>query len=166
MTTLRLGCQAQRVGSTPRSSADSRHARIDTGMRWRRPLFSPTGVSLVEIMVALVVIVVGLAGLRHAFPTHLATEQQALAQVQATLLGKNQVEQLRLRGFSALATALLATTPEPFVDSQQQVVDGPFRWQAEVHHEAEDLLAVHVRVVWPWPAQTHQVRLATYVSRH
>ena len=56
-------------------------------------------------MVALVVIVVGLSALRHAFPTHLATEQQALEQVQATLLGKNQLEQLRLRGFSALATA-------------------------------------------------------------
>ena len=117
-------------------------------------------------MIALVVIVVGLSALRHTFPTHLATEQQTLKQVQATLLGKNQLEQLRLRGFSALVTAPLATTPEPFVDSQQQVVDGPFRWQAEVHHEAEDLLAVHVRVVWPWPAQTHQVRLATYVSRH
>ena len=117
-------------------------------------------------MVALVVIVVGLAGLRHAFPMHLATEQQALEQVQATLLGKNQLEQLRLRGFSALATAPLATTPEPFMDSQQQMVDGPFRWQAEVYHEAEDLLAVHVRVVWPWPAQTHQVHLATYVSQH
>ena len=132
----------------------------------RRPLFFPTGVSLVEIMVTLVVIVVGLAALRHAFPTHLATEQQALEQVQATLLGKNQLEQLRLRGFAVLAAAPLATTPEPFVDSQQQVIDGPFRWQAEVYHEAEDLLAVHVRVVWPWPAQTHLVRLATYVSRH
>ena len=117
-------------------------------------------------MIALVVIVVGLSALRHSFPTHLATEQQALEQIQATLLGKNQLEQLRLRGFSALATAPLVTTPEPFVDSQQQTVDGPFRWQAEVYYEAEDLLAVHVRVVWPWPAQTHQVRLATYVSRH
>jgi Tfp pilus assembly protein PilV len=117
-------------------------------------------------MIALVVIVVGLSALRHAFPAHLATEQQALEQVQATLLGKNQLEQLRLRGFSALATAPLVTTPEPFVDSQQQAVDGRFRWQAEVYHEAEDLLAVHMRVVWPWPAQTHQVRLATYVSRH
>ena len=166
MITLHLGCQVERVGSAPRRSADSQHARIDTGMGRRLSLCSPTGVGLVETMVALVVIVVGLSALRHAFPTHLATEQQALEQVQATLLGKNQLEQLRLRGFSALATAPLATTPEPFVDSQQQVVDGPFRWQAEVYHEAEDLLAVHVRVVWPWPAQTHQVRLATYVSRH
>jgi hypothetical protein len=117
-------------------------------------------------MVALVVIVVSLSVLRHTFPTHLATGRQALAQVQATLLGKNQVEQLRLRGFPALVTTRFATTPEPFVNSQQQIIDGPFRWQAEVYHAAEDLLAVHVRVVWPWPAQTHQVRLATYVSRH
>ena len=164
--TLRLGCQVERVGSSPRSSADSQHARIDTGMGRRFPLFSPTGVSLVETMVALVVIVVGLSALRHAFPTHLATEQQALEQIQATLLGKNQLEQLRLRGFSALVTVPLAATPEPFVDSQQQAIDGPFRWQAEVYHEDEDLLAVHVRVVWPWPAQTHQVRLATYISQH
>jgi hypothetical protein len=132
----------------------------------RLSLFSPTGVSLVETMVALVMIVAGLSVLRHAFPTHLATEQQALEQMQATLLGKNQLEQLRWRGFPTLVTMRFATTPEPFVDSQQQVVDGPFRWQAEVYHKAEDLLAVHVRVVWPWPAQTHQVRLATYVSRH
>jgi hypothetical protein len=132
----------------------------------RLSLFCSTGISLVETRIALVVIVVGLSVLRHAFPAHLATEQQALEQVQATLLGKNQLEQLRLRGFPALVTTRFATTPEPFVDSQQQVVDGPFRWQAEVYHEAEDLLAVHVRVVWPWPAQTHQVRLATYVSRH
>jgi Tfp pilus assembly protein PilV len=117
-------------------------------------------------MVAMVVIVVGLSALRHAFPSNLATERHALERVQATLLGKNQVEYLRLRGFSALATTRFATTPEPFLDSQQQVVDGPFRWQAEVQQEAEDLLAVHVRVVWPWPAQTYQVRLATYVSRH
>src|SRR5438093_9791811 len=166
MMTVRLGCQAERVGRAPRSSADSQHTRIDTGMGRRLSLFSPTGVSLVETMVALVVIVGGLSVLRHAFPTHLATAQQALAQVQATLLGKNQLEQLRLRGFAALATTRFAAMPEPFVDSQQQVVDGPFRWQAELYHEAEDLLAVHVRVVWPWPAQTHQMRLATYVSRH
>jgi len=132
----------------------------------RFPLFSPTGISLVETMVALMVIVVGLSALRHAFPMHLATERHAIERIQATLLGKNQLEHLRLRGFPALAAARFATTPEPFLDSWQQVVDGPFRWQAEVQQEAEDLLAVHVRVVWPWPAQTHQVRLATYVSRH
>jgi len=117
-------------------------------------------------MMALVVIVVGLAALRHVFPQHLATERQAVEHIQATLLGKSQLEQLRLRGFTALADTHFATTPEPFLDSQQQALTTPFRWQAEVYQEAEDLLAVHVRVVWPWPAQTHQVRLATYVSRH
>ena len=133
----------------------------------RRFLFVPSqGFSLVETMVALVVIVVGLSALRHVFPQNLATGRQASERIQATLLGKSQLEQLRLRGFTALAQARFATAPEPFLDSQDQVLVGPFRWQAEVHKEAEDLLAVHVRVVWPWPAQTHQVRLATYVSRH
>jgi len=117
-------------------------------------------------MMALVVIVVGLTALRQVFPQHLATERQAVERIQATLLGKSQLEQLRLRGFTALADTHFATTPEPFLDSQQQALTAPFRWQAEVYQEAEDLLAVHVRVVWPWPAQTHQVRLATYVSRH
>jgi len=125
-----------------------------------------TGLSLVETMVALVVIVVGLTALRHVFPHNLATERQAVERMQATLLGKSQLEQLRLRGFTALAEAHFTTTPEPFLDSQQQAAAEPFRWQAEVHRETEDLLAVHLRVVWPWPAQTHQVRLATYVSRH
>ena len=135
-------------------------------MSWRPLRITPRGLSLVETMVALVVIVVGLAALRHVFPNNLATERQAVERMQAALLGKSQLEQLRLRGFTALADAHFATTPEPFLDSQQYVVTEPFRWQAEVRQEAEDLLAVHIRVVWPWPAQTHQVRLATYISRH
>jgi len=144
----------------------SQHTRIENGMSRRFLLVSPKGVSLMETMIALVVIVVGLAGLRHVFPDNLATEHHAIQRIQATLLGKSQLEHLRLRGFTTLAEARFASTPEPFLDSQQRVVTGPFRWQAEVHQEAEDLLAVHVHVVWPWPAQTHRVRLATYVSRH
>src|SRR5437773_423284 len=132
-------------------------------MSRRLLLVSPQGLSLVETMVAMVVIVVGLAALRHVFPHNLATERQAVARIQATLLGKSLLEQLRLRGFTALAESYFATTPEPFLDSEPQVMSGTFRWQAEVYQEAEDLLAIHVRVVWPWPAQTHQVRLATYV---
>ncbi len=142
------------------------HVRIDQGMGRRLPLSSLTGISLIETMVALVVIVAGLSVLGQAFPRNLATERHAIERVQATLLGKNQLEHLRLQGFPTLAATRLAATPEPFLDSLQQVVDSPFRWQAEIQQEADDLLAVHVRVVWPWPAQTHQVRLATYVSRH
>ena len=132
----------------------------------RLPFSSLTGISLIETMVALVVIVVGLSVLRHTFPRNVATERHALERVQATLLGKNQLEHLRHLDFPTLANTRFATMPEPFLDNRQQVIDGPFRWQAEIQQEADDLLAVHVRVVRPWPARTHQVRLATYVSRH
>src|SRR5215468_10273098 len=98
MITVCLGSQAERVRGTLRESADFQHVRINTGMGRRLPLYSSAGLGLIEIMMAIVVIIVGLAALRHAFPTHLATERQALEQMQAILLGKNQLEQLRLRG--------------------------------------------------------------------
>jgi len=37
------------------------------------------------------------------------------------------LEQLRLRGFTALADAHYVTTPEPFLDSQQQALTEPLR---------------------------------------
>lgn len=131
-----------------------------------RQAISPRGFSLVETMVALVVIVVGLTALRHTFSTNLAVERQALERMQAALLGKKQLDNLRLQGFADLLAVPPVTTPEPFKNSDNQVIEPTFRWQAEIQPEAEGLLAVQLRVVWPWPAQTHQVRLATYVSRH
>jgi Tfp pilus assembly protein PilV len=119
-----------------------------------------------ETMVAMMVIVIGLSALQHYFPQGLATGRHAVERTQATLLGRGQLERLRLQGFATLATTHLATTPELFLDSQEQAVSARFRWQAEVTRPAEDLLAIHLRVVWPWPAQTHQVHLATYVSQH
>jgi prepilin-type N-terminal cleavage/methylation domain-containing protein len=127
---------------------------------------SQRGLSLVETMVALMVIVIGLAGVQRFFPQGLATGRHSLERTQATLLGKGKLEELRLQGFAALAGAAPATaSPAPFLDGQQQVVLPRFRWQAEVLRSAEDLLEVHLRVVWPWPQQTYQVGFATYVGQ-
>jgi prepilin-type N-terminal cleavage/methylation domain-containing protein len=124
------------------------------------------GLSLVETMVALVVIVVGLAAVQRIFPQGLATGRHALERTQATLLGRGKLEQLRLQGFDTLAAASDATpTPESFQDGQRQTVFPRFRWHATVTRRAEDLLEVHLRVVWPWPRQAYEVHLATYVSK-
>ncbi|GIX48238.1 MAG: hypothetical protein KatS3mg131_2449 [Candidatus Tectimicrobiota bacterium] len=124
------------------------------------------GLSLIETLVALVVLVVGLAAVQRLFPQGLATGRQALARTQATLLAKGQLEQLRLQGFAHLAGLSGAPTPPaPFRDSAQQVIFPRFRWQVEVQRVAEDLLAVSLRVRWPWPRHTGQVELVTYVSR-
>jgi prepilin-type N-terminal cleavage/methylation domain-containing protein len=127
---------------------------------------SQRGLSLVETMVALVVIVVGLAGVQRFFPQGLAAGRHSLERTQAALLARGKLEQLCAQGFEALAGAIpLAATPESFVDSQQQIIFPRFRWQAEVVRRAEDLLEVRLRVVWPWPRQTYHVSFATYVSR-
>jgi prepilin-type N-terminal cleavage/methylation domain-containing protein len=127
---------------------------------------SQRGLSLVETMVALMVIAVGLAGVQRFFPQGLATGRHSLERTQATLLGKGKLEELRLQGFETLTAAHHPiASPEPFLDGQQQVTFPRFRWQAEVMRPAEDLVEVHLRVVWPWPQQTYQVEFATYVSQ-
>src|ERR671923_238878 len=125
----------------------------------RRDLFTAQhGLSLVETMAALVVIVIGLVGIQRYFPEGLAAGRQSLERTQATVLGRGKLEHLRLQGFETLATAAHPpATPEPFLDSQQQIVFPRFRWQAEVRQQAVDLLEVHLRVVWPWPQQTYRV---------
>jgi Tfp pilus assembly protein PilV len=122
--------------------------------------------SLIETMVALVVIVVGLTALQRALSQGTVSGQQATARTQAVLLGRGQLEQLRLQGFTALATQHSPTEPAPFRDSQQQVMAETFRWHIAVAPRTDDLLEVQLRVVWPWPAQTYHVGLATLVSRH
>jgi Tfp pilus assembly protein PilV len=128
---------------------------------------TPEGLSLVEAMIALVVVMTGLIGVVQLFPQGLATSRHSRERTQATLLAKGQLNALRLEGFDAIADAQrFGSGPEPFLDSQQEVVSLQFRWQAEVIRLAGDLLEVHLRVVWPWPQQRYQVNLATYVSKH
>jgi type II secretory pathway pseudopilin PulG len=125
------------------------------------------GLSLVETMVALMVLVVGLAGVQHFFPQGLATGRHALEHTQATWLARGKLEQLRLQGFDMLLTASMpTTTPTPFLDSQQHIVFPRFRWQTEITRQAEDLLEVRLRVLWPGPRQMYHVDFATYVSKH
>jgi prepilin-type N-terminal cleavage/methylation domain-containing protein len=128
---------------------------------------SQRGLSLVETMVALMVLVVGLAGVHHFFPQGLATGRHALERTQATWLGRGKLEQLRLQGFDTLLTVPAQTTaPRPFLDNQQEVIFPRFRWQTEITRQAEDLLEVHLRVLWPGPHQMYHIDFATYVSKH
>lgn len=131
------------------------------------PITAQAGLTLPETLIALVVVMTGLVGVIHLFPQGFATGRHSLERTQATLLGKGQLDALRLEGFDAIAHAQrFETMPASFVDSRQEVVSPQFRWQAEVIPVAGDLVEVHLRVVWPWPQQTHQVKLATYVSKH
>lgn len=134
-------------------------------MQPRSRLVSWQGISLLETMIALIIVVVGLFALQRVFPQAVAFGREATARSQATLLAQGQLERLRLGGFEALATAEKVTAPMPFMNSQQQPTAETFRWQSEVYPVAKDLLELHVRVTWPWPAQTHQVHFATYVSQ-
>ena len=135
-------------------------------MLCRTRLSSQRGVSLVETMVALLVMAVGLAGVYRAFPQGLATGRHALERTQASLLAEGKLEQLRAQGFETLAAAASSnSSPKPFANSIQHPVFSRFRWQTEVARRAEDLLEIHLRVTWPWPRQAHHLSFTTYVSK-
>ncbi len=122
--------------------------------------------SLVETMVALMVMTVGLTGVYRIFPQSLATGRQALERTQATLLAEGRLEQIRMQGFAALAAPESPTSsPQPFTDDQQQITSPRFRWQTVVTYRTEDLLEVNLRVMWPWPHDSYHVSFTTYVSK-
>lgn len=82
------GCQAEGVGALRAAVLRFEHARIDTGMGRRLLLLSPQGVSLVETMVALVVIVVGLS----AFMGLVQWDISPALELEAALAATAQVE--------------------------------------------------------------------------
>jgi type IV pilus assembly protein PilV len=108
------------------------------------------GFTLVELMIALVVIAIGIIALsgvqtrssRDVYATGRATQALAMAE--------DRVEQIRSVGYTAAAS-----------DSGQTTV---FSWIARVDSTAPDLKHIDVTVTWPEQSQTRAVELQTLLS--
>ena len=74
-------------------------AELHTGVRHSPPGFGVRGgFSLIEVMVAVVILGVSLVGLVHGINTALVSGKEAEAQSQAALLAASQIESLRADG--------------------------------------------------------------------
>lgn len=108
------------------------------------------GFTLVELMIALVVIAIGVMALsgvqtrssRDVYATGRSTRALALAQ--------QRIEIKRAGGYAAAVT-----------DSGQQ---DNFQWIAQVDSAGIDLKSIDVTVTWPEQMQTQSVRLTTLIS--
>lgn len=108
------------------------------------------GFTLVELMIALVVIAIGVMALsgvqtrssRDVYATGRSTRALALAQ--------QRIEIKRAGGYAAAVT-----------DSGQQ---DNFEWIARVDSAGIDLKSIDVTVTWPEQMQTQSVRLTTLIS--
>lgn len=62
------------------------------------------GFSLIEVMCAILILGVGIAGMTHGVATALRSSQQASLETRATLLAAGQIETLRAEGFLSEGT--------------------------------------------------------------
>lgn len=108
------------------------------------------GFTLVEVMIALVVIAIGIMALsgvqtrssRDVYSTGRTSRALALAQ--------QHIETIRAGGYAAAVS-----------DSGQSEV---FSWMARVDSAGVDLKSIDVTVTWPEQQQTRSVRLTTLLS--
>ncbi len=74
------------------------------------------GFTLIEAMVALVVISIGLVIVLQVFPTGFSVEKNSQLETQATILAQEKIESLLAKSFSELsiATTMESPLPTPF----------------------------------------------------
>src|SRR4051812_32569792 len=73
--------------------------KIEIRISCRRFLLRREGFSLIEVMVAMLILGVGLVGLVHGINTALVSSKEAEVQSQVALLAAGQIEELRADGF-------------------------------------------------------------------
>ena len=121
------------------------------------------GFSLIEIVVAMGLLAVGLIGVIRLFPVGMRASSRSAVVSKAALLAWQRLEELKLRGYAAIA----ADPP----DAPLEGSDGKYRWAIAVAPvEAaglpteNDVRAVTVTVRWPEGGQTRSTAVVTYVT--
>ena len=126
----------------------------------RNPKNSTLGMTLVEVLIALVFIFFGLASLisLHMQLTRRAARTQHKAQ--AACLAQSHLASLQLAGYAALEEriATLAESPEAqeasYAESRSSDLDSDYRWSAHLRKEEVDgvrRIAIQVEVDWSAP---------------
>jgi len=115
-----------------------------------KPVPDEGGFTLVEVMIALVVIAIGIMAL-SGVQTRSSTDVYETGRTSRALaLAQERLETIRAVGYTAAAS-----------DSGQQEV---FNWMARVDSVGLDLKSIDVTVTWPEQQQTRNVRLTTLLS--
>jgi type IV pilus assembly protein PilV len=115
-----------------------------------RPEPGADGFTLVELMIALVVIAIGIIALSGVQTKSSRDVYSTGRQTRALATAEDRVERIRSIGYTAAVS-----------DSGQ---DGVFNWTARVDSAGLELKRIAVTVTWPEQAQVRQVRLTTLLS--
>ncbi len=144
-----------------RARTRARARRMCSGRRAGCPA---SGMTLVELLMALVVLSIGILGVAGLFPLGRAASTDGRLLTQATDLAQQTMEQLRTKGFHDPA---LADGTHPNGTGEWVGTNGRFyRWWTvtQLTGALSDVKLVDVRVTWT-AVRPDTVRLVTYFKR-
>lgn len=111
-----------------------RHGTRDGSNRWR-DVAAGRGFTLVEVLVALVVLAVGMLGLAVLLVEGLQGSRSALEHTQAVNLAADMAERMRANRAAGPAYDTAEGTPEPRIDAACEHAAGPCDPRAMASHE-------------------------------
>ncbi len=118
---------------------------------------SPTGFSLLEVMVTVVVLSFGLLAIIHLFPIGLRASKISQDVTTATFLAQERIEELKSARYMD-------------IDCASGTFEGPyneFEWEQRVSEEISGWLKkVTVRVFWSRYGRTRNVKLTTFIANY
>ncbi|MCK4326682.1 type II secretion system protein [bacterium] len=138
-----------------------------------RKLIRSKGFTLLEIVIALAILVIGLVGVLALFPTGLRASKRAGDFTTAAILGQQRLESIKRAGYSLYSTdgwynwdvsgETEANAPaQPFPDQPD------FSWNAEVTDTTFtpdlNLKGVNVIIYWQDRGQTRSENFFTYLA--
>ncbi len=124
------------------------------------------GLTLVEIMTALAIMVIALLGL--ASVTVMVVKGNAFSKTltAATILAKDRMEQLKNTGYASLASGTDYAAIDATVHSTRAADSLYTRtWTVNRNSPASDMTTIDVTVEWNWEGSGRNVTLRTIVAR-
>lgn len=142
------------------------------------------GLTLVEVMISLVVLLVAALGVAAAFPVGLVASRQGEDITRAAHLAQEKIEQLRAVGYGTLRGQLQDFGGASYPNQSITIGDGQaftrstriacWTWSSGQNRYVEaaapfttpctSLLAVRVRVTWTFRGVTRNTELETFVA--
>lgn len=116
---------------------------------------SPTGFTLLEVLIAIVILSVALLGMATLTASIIGYNQFADQTTTATTLAQDKMEELKNTSYSSIDDSSSPDTESIYTRS----------WIVNNDTPNDDMKTITVTVNWDWKGQTHNVVLKTIVAK-